>query len=246
MDRLQAAKNQQAANTPGNWSGYSNPQTPSTLDLGAILNFAKQLFGGLTGHASSSPVAAQSNVIGDPSQMKLTYGSGTPQPMQNIPQPVAQASSGGISADQIRQGFEKFAPNTPLATQSGVLAQSLQSLSPQIDPKLILALALKETRGGADLVGRQQGVNNDYNVRYGGKLINYPDLQTALSGGPNPLEGGAQSKGLINMLNGPLYQNYRQSGNLADFFNTYSNPKDNNPPIATQIQQIQQLMKNFQ
>ena len=205
---------------------------PDTVDVKGLMALAQKLIGGVFGRATKAPVKAQGNVVGDPSQMKITYGSTKPK-------------TSSISEDQIRKGFSKFSANAPLATQSGVISQALSKLSPSIDPKLILALALKESRGGQDLVGRQQGQNNPYNVMYGGKLINYPDLQTALMGGENQLEG-SPSKGLINILNSPLYQKYQQSGNLEDFFNTYSPEQSGNAPIKTQVQQAQELMRYFQ
>jgi hypothetical protein len=161
--------------------------------------------------------------------------------------PSSPTLSPSMSPDQVKQGFLNFNSNSPLATQSGVISQSLASLSPKIDPKLVLGIALKETRGGADLQNSDRatnGVNNNWNVKPSGHLVNYPDLQTALLGGSNPLENHS-SKGLINLLNSPTYQKYQQTGDPADFFNVYSPPGSGNPPIDTQVQQIQSLMKNW-
>lgn len=233
----QQLRNQQEASTPAKYySGYKQSQTPQTMNIQALVELAKKL---LQGRNNSQLVSPQSQSGIDPSQMNINYGG------ENIQQPTQQPAN-GISQEQIQQGFSKFAPDTPLATQSGVISEALGNLSPDIDPKLILALALKESRGGKDLVGRQQGQNNNFNVMHKGKLINYPDLKTSLMGGENPLEGGQQSKGLINILNSPIYKKYRQSGKLEDFFNVYSPPQSGNPDIQTQIQQAQELMQKFQ
>lgn len=198
-----------------------------------FLNLAKQFIQNIFSRASQAPVKAQTvSPISSPTP--------TPQPI-----PETTPKTNAISADQVKQGFLKYDANAPLATQSGVIAQALSSLSPSINPKLILAKIIAETRAGKDLIGRQEGLNNPLNTMYKGKLINYPDLKTALTGGPNPLEGH-NSQGIINILNGPLYQKFRQSGNLADFFNTYSNPSVGNPPTQDQIQKALEYMKYWQ
>lgn len=228
-------KNIPVSNYPGWREAQSRGgfKTPDTLDVKALINLARKLAGGFNRFLNPTRPQASEQLVNP------YVSSGNIRQVENTTQESPQ-----ISEQQVRQGFERFASNVPLATQSAVISQALQKLSPQIDPKLILALALKESRGGKDLVGREKGVNNPYNVMYQGNLINYPDLQTALMGGPNPLEGSS-SRGLINILNSPLYQKYRQSGNLEDFFNVYSPPNLGNAPINTQVEQALKLMEYF-
>lgn len=166
--------------------------------------------------------------------------------------PPAAPQQGRLSEEQIQQALQAFAPDTPLATQSGVLAQALQQLDPAYDPRMLIALALKESRGGKDLLnpdrqlgGRREGINNPFNVMPGGDLVNYPDLKTALTGGPNELEGHP-SRGLVYILNeDPAYAPYRQSGNMDDFFQAYSPPGKGNADLKTQQAQIDKLLRLF-
>jgi len=226
-EELQKLRNQQMTNASANWPGYRQTPTPDTIDLSSLKNLAKKI-AGLFGSKT------------------YTYAFDKPSITSASPTPTSTPKNTPMSDKQIQEGFLKYASSTPLATQSGVISQALEQLSPQIDPKLILALALKESGGGRDLVGREKGLNNNYNVMYDGKLINYPDLQTALMGGENKLEGNVQSKGLIKILNSNLYKKYRESGNLEDFFNVYSKPEVGNPPMQKQINDALELMKYWQ
>lgn len=163
----------------------------------------------------------------------------TPMPQRAIP-----------SEAQITQGLKAFNPQTPLATQSGVLhnAMSMLSSQPKVDPYLAILVALRETRGGLDLLSpnrKDKGVNNVYNTMYNDQLINYPDFKTAVVGGNNPLEGG-QSKGFTNMvLSSPQYETYRKTGNIDDFNNTYSPPGYGNPSLEQQRADLEKLRQYF-
>ena len=209
--------------------------TPQTADINGLMELLKKATNGLFGHASQQPVLANPYVSSQ-NVAQTTY---------HTPTPTTQPNEGSITPSQIQSGFSKFASDTPMATQSALIAQALGKLSPNIDPKLILALALKESRGGKDLIGRKQGLNNPYNVMPGGKLANYPDLETALLGGKNPLEGGVESQGLIKLLNSPIYKKYQESGNPADFFEKYSPAGAGNAPLDTQVEQARKLMEYF-
>jgi hypothetical protein len=70
---------------------------------------------------------------------------------------------------------------------------------------------------------------------YGGELIDYPDPATFFMGGGNMGANGGPQQGMLGTLTGGLYNDYMQSGNMEDFFNTYSNPNVGNPPMEKQI-----------
>ena len=157
-----------------------------------------------------------------------------------------------ITADDILRGLTSFAGNNaqvPLATQAAQLAEAGNRLP---DPYLPIVLALKETQGGRDVVNRANnggaagaGMNNAWNIMYGGKLIDYPDYETALMGGGNWGVNGAPQQGLLGTLTGGLYDNYMRSGNLEDFFSTYSDPSVGNPPMEKQVADYMYLRSLF-
>lgn len=204
-----------------------------------------QGIGGL--RASRQPVQAATQPVSLEEATKQMQAGGWKVAEQNpTPSPV---NSGEISEPQIKQGFLKYSSNSPLATQSAVLAAALQQLHPNIDPKVVLGLLLKESGGGRDLVGRQQGLNNNLNVMHHvngqRRLVNYPDLQTALTGGPNPLED-TDSQGIINILNtDPRYNQFRTSGNPSDLLRHFTPFGGENPDENTQLRQLQEAMRYF-
>lgn len=122
----------------------------------------------------------------------------------------------GVSPQQIQQGYQRFSQTPPpIAEYAELLAQAGQGLP---DPLLPAVMPLMETGGGNRMVAN----NNYYNVRgqQNGetKFIDYPDAQTAILGG----NGSQGFKGLIG--ENPRYQEYRDSGDLADFFQRYTPP----------------------
>ena len=160
----------------------------------------------------SNPVQAQEKVISPlPDDIK-TRPLPTPTPAPQRPQAPPRRSVEDLTGT-IQSGLERFSPGTPLASQSAQLAQAGQDLPDQLLPVLV---ALAETRGGKDLLERTRGANNPFNIMYGGDLIDYPDLSTAILGG-----GG--SRGFSGLMRpGGLYEDYRQSGDLSDFLSRFS------------------------
>lgn len=150
---------------------------------------------------------------------------GQPQPMQQSSF-MPQAYAAGPSLDQltnaIRQGFLKYgAPEA--AANAQYFAQAGQGLP---DPYMPAILAIKETSAGKRLSHK----NNYLNI---GPNIDYPDVKTnLLGGGPN------NQKGFAGVMKSGLYNKYLKSGDLKDFFNTYTPPTyqgGTNDPIDKQI-----------
>lgn len=148
----------------------------------------------------------------------------TPTPTPNLMQQYA---------GKIQEGMTRWGRGTapPLATISGELAQAGEGLP---HPFLPAAIGLKETGGLRDSP-KGRALNNPYGI---GPGIAYPDIQTATVGGNG-------QRGLKGVLNGPLYEKYRQSGKLEDFINTYSNPAWGNPSMEDQIATLLNLLGYF-
>lgn len=233
-------RNKQEANTPGKYyPGYTKPQSPpQQMDMEALMGLLKQIMGGV-----GKAFGPATRTFGEE-----TYGK--PKQVMAPPTPTAapeEATKARVTEEQVKQGLSRYAKDSPLATQSAVLAQALNQLSPNIDPMTILALAIKESRAGKDLVGRKEGLNNPLNVMHhvGGqrRLVNYPDLQTALTGGPNSLEG-TDSQGIINILNkDPRYEQFRQSGDPAELLKHFTPYGGENPDQSTQLRQLEQAIR---
>lgn len=170
-----------------------------------------------------------------------------PKKAKILPQATRPVNPALLSEDQISKGFTSFNPKTPLATQSAVMKQAMNIMAanPKVDPFLAIGVALRESRGGLDLEGREQGVNNVYNVMPGGELTDYPDLKTAVLGGPNP-KYNTESKGFVNLImKSPAYAKYRETGNVDDFNAVYSPPNSGNPTLQKQREDLEKLKKLF-
>lgn len=181
------------------------------------------------------------------------------QPVTQIPQPTAQPQatltpqpSPSLSPDMIKQNITKtWGANTPILNNLDLMIKAGQQLPQTEDQLLPLALALRETQGGKDLIDSTKnahlGQNNPYNMRgvQGGntRFVNYPDVQTATLGGQN---GADQSQGLVGLLsNNPIYADFQKSGNYADFFKHWSPPADNNGKIDEQVQNIKWIINQI-
>ena len=180
-----------------------------------------------------------------PSKKKKAMGSAPVQKV-NIPTPVPTASPKPLpSADVFSQGFDKFSPNLPVGQYSPQFATAASQLPQTIDPLLPAIISLMETGGGVKLAAE----NNPFNIRgnQGGqsKFIDYPDIATALLGGAN---GPDVSSGLIGQLTkNPSYGKFRESGNLEDFFNSYTppGPEYGNPSLEELLQRYNTLRQLF-
>ena len=164
-----------------------------------------------------------------PSKKKASLGS---VPVPNIPTPSPVPTQRPLpSADVFSEGFNKFAPNVPVANYSSDFATAAGKLPPTIDPLLPAIMALIETSGGV----HSAAANNPFNIKGiqkgKTKFIDYPDISTALLGGQNE---DIVSSGLVGqLLNNSSYGKFRETGNLEDFFNSYSppGPEYGNPSI---------------
>lgn len=147
----------------------------------------------------------------------------SPQPQTQVSAPNNSLVTPRPSANDYMAGFSKFGNSgAPIATQSASFAEAAKRLPDNIDPFLPAVIALMETAGGS----RQVANNNPFNIRgqQNGtlKFIDYISPEVALLGGDN---NGVQSKGFIGqLLTNPAYANFLKTGNLSDFFNSYTPP----------------------
>lgn len=173
---------------------------------------------------------------------------GSPTPTQapvqlaqaaQTPMPVASPQTGGVTLEEaIRQVLAARA--APMVKDAGLLAEVGRQFQAQgLDPLMPTILAIRETQAGKDLQQRDWGKNNPYNIRgeQNGKkqFISYPDLRTATFGGRNEYAPGqyVDSQGLAGLiLQNSIYEDFRKTKNLADFFARYSPPVDNNGPLT--------------
>ena len=187
-----------------------------------------------------------------PTRTPMPTRTPTPEPQYHGPTMIADAQNGGgqvqgtqtPTIEDIATGLAKFAqaahvPDVPVATQAANLLEAGQGLP---DPLLPTVLTLKETRGGLDLLNRLVGKNNPGNILPPGGLADYPSMDVGILGG-----GPQEQKGLRGVLMGPAYENYRNTGNLEDFFRVYSpgGPEHGNPSLEEQIRQYQALRQYF-
>jgi hypothetical protein len=153
-------------------------------------------------------------------------------------------------SDQIKQGIRNWnnGKDHPLMEYADTLAQAGEQMPKGVSPYLPTILALRETQGGQYNVGK----NNIYNLRDNtGHFVSYPDVQTAILGGVNPLYNNVHSSGVVGVLNGDkpenqgLYADFRKSGDTADLWKHWSPPTDNNGSIPEQVDNYNWMMKRF-
>lgn len=164
---------------------------------------------------------------------KLFGGSSpiiTPIPDQQPHQAPQQPSM----RDRISSGLSKYQQDIPVATLSGELAQAGEGLP---DPFLPVIMSLMETHGGEKMATP----NNLFNI---GPGITYDDPITAILGG-----GARDQKGLKGLLReGGPYQQYRDTGNLEDFFSRFTPPGEayGNPSMEELLQRYAALRSYFE
>lgn len=177
-------------------------------------------------------------VLPEPSNIPAIEGTPTPAPEyqpQNLEELIAL----------IDRGFQNFnSGQLPVATLSGELAQSGKRLADEtegrIDPLMGAIIALKESRGGLDEKPKQNA--NYFNIMQpSGELADYQgNPARAINDPPNTLS----FEGLLRQGGG--YQNFRDTGNLADFFSRFTPTSDPlNPGIEEQINQYNKLRELF-
>ncbi len=149
------------------------------------------------------------------------------------PTPTPQAPD----ASRIQAGFERWRqPAPPIATMSGQLAQAGQGLP---HPLLPAIMSLVESGGLTNQ--RMADYSNPFGIMSPGTqdLVRYPDPQTAILGG-----GGQRGFAGLMRSGGP-YEEYLQSGDLADFFKRYTPPSPANPSQEELIQRFNMLRSLF-
>lgn len=167
-----------------------------------------------------------------PQQMQAQIPTASPTPFPRI------------TAEQVLAGLAARANGgamPPIASNASALAQLGNSLPMNIDPFFPAALALRESGGGVT-----SGVpeNNPFGLmswdQQGNRaLAQYPDLQTAILGG-----GPQGQRGLAGTLKGGLYNKFLESGQMADFLNTYSPPGEN-ATVEDQAALLNELLQYF-
>lgn len=193
--------------------------------------------------------------------MKLTYGNTKPMGQSEEPAPVAspiaqtpQATPIAIPQDQLAQNIAStWGKDTPLLQNLALYMQGGNKLSGNMEKLLPLALALRETQGGKDLINPNKnsklGKNNVFNIRNDtGAFQDYPDLQTAIMGN---LQQGGQSGGMVGLLNGEKpsskgnYSDFRRTNNYADLFKRWSPPTDSNGSLEEQTANIEWILNRL-
>lgn len=156
-----------------------------------------------------------------------------------------QAQEPRPSSSDFQSGFKKFNTNAPVATASPYFAEAAQKMPAKVDPFLAAIIALMETGGGMNTASSNNlfNLSGTQNGQQG--FVSYPDFQTSLLGGSNQ---GVQSQGFVGtILNNPAYENFRNTGNLADFFNAYTPPGADygNPSLEELISRYNALRALF-
>lgn len=165
-----------------------------------------------------------------------TVGGGEKIPLR-VPTPTPTTLAYKQILENIMQGYRAYG-NPPIATASPHLATlGLELQQKGGNPYLPAALALKETGG---LKYRPaQSINNPFGI---GPGVAYPDIKTSILGG-----GVNKQRGLRGVLLSGAYNPYLQSGNLVDFFKTYTPVEaHNNPSYTDQVALMNELLGFFE
>lgn len=133
----------------------------------------------------------------------------------------------------IEKALNEYRGGVPIATMAAQLAQAGEGLP---DPLMPAIMPLIETAGGEAIT---RGNNNLYNMLPTEAGVNYPDYETAILGG-----GPDEQKGFVGTIKGGKYDDYLESGDLADFFDTFS-PSHENAAIADQITRYNSIRKQY-
>lgn len=163
-----------------------------------------------------------------------------PTPTPTPRQMIAGASTERITPEQLQSGFERWGRGTapPIATASAQLTQAGENLP---DPLLPAILSLMESRGLLDPIPAASA--NPFNIFYPGtsRPVQYPNLDVAILGG-----GEGDQLGLAGLLRpGGMYQDYLESGDLADFFTRFTPPGPGNPPVDELVARYMTLRDLF-
>lgn len=157
------------------------------------------------------------------------------------PVPTATPAPGAISEAMILQGLQKAGfGKSPIAQHAPVLAEAAGRVPQGVDPYLPTILSLMET-GGLKYTGQP---NNPYNIFYPGthNPVQYQSVRDSIFGP----QGTNETLNLLGLLreNGP-YQHYLDSGNLSDFFMTFTPPSDPRNPSNDQLVERYNLLRSY-
>ena len=183
-------------------------------------------------------------------------GASTSQPMrpQQQLQQYPQATPISIPQEQLAQNIANtWGKDTPLLKELETYIQAGNKLPGNMEKLLPIALALRETQGGKDLVNPSRnsklGKNNPYNIRNNtGAFHSYPDSRTASLGN---LDQGGESSGLVGLLSGSepsnrgYYEDFRRTNNYKDLFKRWSPTADNNGAPEEQVANIEWILNQI-
>lgn len=225
--------------------------------------FLDNLIGGVSTGLNKAAGFLNDYVIPDPSGQRKTWDQKTQDfyndnpPVSPLAQPI-QAQDPSVNqvespqeyqpqnlddlVNKIQGGMNKGFGDSPMASMAGEMAQTGKRLADstqgKVDPLIAAIIALKESGGGKNTSTPE--ANNPYNIKLGG-VVDYPDLKTAIQGG----NGKQGFEGLLR--EGGLYQDFRDSGDMGQFFKKYTPVADPlNPGIGDQVQQYNQLRALFE
>lgn len=191
--------------------------------------------------------AATPSQAPSPSPMATTP---TPMPQGKGPQPTPIAIARETLAKNISNTWGK---DTPILQNLDLYMQGGNQLPGNMEKLLPIAMALRETQGGKDLINPNKnsklGKNNVFNIRNDtGAFQDYPDLATAILGN---LDKGGQSAGMVGLLRGDkpgnkyIYEDYRNSNQWGDLFKRWSPPTDSNGSLEEQQQNIEWILNQL-
>lgn len=146
-----------------------------------------------------------------------------------IPTPTATPTPTPDVLGAINKGFQEYGGNDlPVATLSGTFKTAAEQNN--LDPYLLPAVSILETGGG-----KKQAFNNNP-INWG---IYEPSFQPKTPA--ETINKAASGVGTGRAF--PVYEDYRQSGNVKDFVNHYAPPSENDS--ARYMENLQRLMEMF-
>jgi len=167
----------------------------------------------------------------------------TPTPQAGGAVQGAAVMGGGgrptLNADLVKAAILRWSggnQNVPALQYADQLAQAGNMMPGHIDPWLPTIMALRETLGGQKMSGQNDAMFNSRNGA--GGFQDYSSQNIGILGGSDQ---SGQHAGFVGTINhtvpgqSDIYGNFRNTGNMGDFFSHYSPPTDNNGSIPTQI-----------
>ncbi len=179
----------------------------------------------------------------DESIIKILRFLGMLPPLIEPELKVTNEEPDSFNVDFLKKGIEKWnkgnTESLPIMDNLDTMVKAGKKVKEKgFDPIVPTWLALRETQGGRDLLKRDYGRNNAYNINYSilddnnqkkRIWVDYPNWDLATMGGVDP--EGVERQGLAGTIMGPYYKKYHTTNDIADFLRTYSPPEDGNGPI---------------